>query len=642
MTPRETVVGSWQRVGSIVTIVILVAALRLGRDLLVPFALAALLSFLLAPIVHGLERLRLHRVPAVIVTVLLASSGILALGWLVWGQLNTLADTLPEYQETLRKKFESIRGVGDTPLKKIEEVAEEAAPPPEPGTAPGRSPDPSDRARGLEEKPVPVEVVPTRPSLFRTLRDAMGPIAGPLGAAAVVFVLAVFMLLYHEDLRDRLIRLVSRGQIVVTTQALAEASERTSRYLLTTLVVNSLYGLPIGIGLYLLGVPNALLWGLLATLLRFIPYLGPWIAASFPLLLSVAVFPDWVGTAKVVLLFVVVEVVSNNVVEPWLYGKRTGLSPVAVIVAAIFWSWLWGIVGLLLAIPLTLCLAVAGRYVPPLRFLHVLLGDEPGLKPSERFYQRLVANDPDEAAKVAEAALEKRAPEALYDEIVLPALRAAKADVAEGRLHADEIHSIRENASAVVEDLAERRRRDPANGARAVAREPEGEGLERVEAAVAEPGSASPSVLAGVRVLFLPASDATDALSGRMLALALRPDGLDVHVPSGMALSGEAVEAAGREGADVVCIGGFPPTAVLRARHLCKRLRTDLPGVRILVAVWEGGEDVARVEERLRTTGADRVATTIAKAAEGVRALARDALAARPAAESPAPRVSAK
>jgi predicted PurR-regulated permease PerM/methylmalonyl-CoA mutase cobalamin-binding subunit len=641
---RENVPGSWQRVGSIVTIVILVAALRLGKDLLVPFALAALLSFLLAPIVHGLERLRLHRVPAVVVTVFLASAGILALGWLVWGQMNELAKTLPQYRETIQQKIASAaRGVGDMPLRKIEEVAEDAAPPPQPPPPPGRLPGTGDRLLGRVENPQLVEIVPARPSLFQSLRAALGPYAAPLGAAGIVFVLAVFMLLYHEDLRDRMIRLVSRGQIVVTTQALAEASQKTSRYLLTTLVVNALYGIPIGIGLYLLGVPNALLWGLLATLLRFIPYLGPWIAASFPILLSVAVFPDWSGTAKVVLLFVVVEIISNNVVEPWLYGKRTGLSPMAVIVAAIFWSWLWGIVGLLLAVPLTLLLAVVGRHVPPLRFLHVLLGDEPGLGPSERFYQRLVAHDPDEAVKVAEAALDKASPEAFYDEIVLPALRAAKADVAEGRLGDRDMEAIRENAVAVLDDLAERRKhpsRANGNGERAGA-PPAGMG--RVEAAATpEPGPASPSAYRGVRVLFLPASDATDALAGRMLALALRPDGMDVRVLSGMALSGEAVEMAARDGADVVCIGGFPPSAVLRARHLCKRLRADVPGVRLLVASWEAPEAATRAEERLATTGADRVATTVAKAADGVRVLAGEVLAARPApGQSPA-RTSAK
>jgi predicted PurR-regulated permease PerM len=602
-------------VGSIVTIVILVAALYFGKELFVPLALAALFSFLLAPIVHGLERLRLGRIVAVVLTTLLVSAGIGALGWVVWRQTSDLADNVERYRANVERKLATLRGAGETPIAKIEKSIEEATQPREEGDGASTA----DRASGPSpSRPVPVDVVPRRPGFMTALRDLFGPLLAPLGTAAVVFVLTIFMLVYHEDVRDRLIRLVSHGQIVVTTQALAEASDRISRYLGTTLVVNALYGVPVGVGLWLLGVPNAVLWGLLATLLRFIPYLGPWIAASFPIVLSIAVFPDWWGTLRVALLFVGMEVIGNNVVEPWLYGRRTGLSPLAVIVAAVFWTWLWGVVGLFLAIPLTLILAVAGRYVPQLAFLNVLLGDEPGLGPQERFYQRLVAADADEASEVADEYLADHPVERFYDDVVLPALRAAKHDVVEGRLDPESMRFVRAATQDLIEEVSERHHGAPAAERRTAVEDP------------TAPEPASP--YRGARVLFLPAGDETDALAGRMLAEVLRRDGIETRLMAGTSVTGEMAEAVRTERPHVVCVGGIPPYAILRARHLCKRLRAADGDTRIVVALWDPATDPARIEERMRSSCADRVAVTLEKAAEAVRALAADALAAQRAA----------
>jgi predicted PurR-regulated permease PerM len=620
---REPSLASWQRVGSILTVVAVVAALYFGKSLFVPFALAGLLCLLLAPLVHALERLKIGRVAAVVLTTIVASSGIAALGWVVWGQMGDLAEKVDAYKENIWAKLERVRGAGETPIAKIEKSLAEAAETEEAKEkreeAASRPPTPGESLRGIEEKPVPVEVVARRPGVVGFLRDVFGPLLAPLGTAAVVFVLTVFMLLYREDLRDRFIRLVSRGQIVVTTQALAEASERISRYLATTLVVNALYGVPIGIGLYVLGVPNAVLWGLLATLLRFIPYLGPWIAAAFPLALSIAVFPDWWGTVKVGLLFVVMELVGNNVVEPWLYGKRTGLSPVAVIVAAVLWTWLWGVVGLLVAIPMTLVLAVAGRYVPQLAFLDVLFGDEPGLGPEERFYQRLVAADSDEAAKVAEEYLKDHRLEEFYDVVVLPALRAAKHDVIEGRLDAESLRFVRESTRDLVEELSERN--GSSKAPKKAATEPADGGKAADEATPAAP---PPRPLDGTRLLFVPAGDETEVLAGQMLADVLRHDGIQTRILPAVTTTADMVEAVRQDAPDVVCVGGLPPYAILRARHLCKRLRAGTNGAPVVVALWDAKANRVGIEERMKAACADRVAVSLAQAAEEVRALAAE------------------
>jgi predicted PurR-regulated permease PerM len=612
---RDHIPGSWQRVGSILTIVVLVAALYLGKSLFVPFALAALLTFLLAPVVHAIERLRVSRVLAVAVTVLLAFAGIAVLGWVVWTQAGDLARKVDEHKGNLARKIASLQGARETPIAQLQKSVAEATAEPSAGAPP------SGERSTAQERPV----APRRAGILEFFGDLFGPLLGPLAAAGVVCVLTIFFLVYLEDLRDRMIRLVSRGQIVVTTQALAEASQRISKYLLMSLVVNALYGIPVGIFLYLLDVPNAALWGLLATLLRFIPYLGPWIAAAFPIALSIAVHPNWSETLKVGGMFVVMELVSNNLIEPWLYGKRTGLSPVAVIVAAVFWTWLWGVVGLLLAVPMTLILAVAGRYVPQLRFLDVLLGDEPGLEPTDRFYQRLVAADSDEAAKVAEAYLKDHPIEDLYDAVVLPALRTAKQDLVEGRLTFDAIRSVRESARDLVTDLAERN----GNG-HAAPKPPEakGAGVERVETAAAalEPGPASPERFRGVRVLFLPAGDEMDGIAAQMLADVVRRDGLETKVLEGAALSGEMVDLVKKERPQVVCVVGLLPYAILRARHLCKRLGTEAPDSRIAVVLWDAKADATQVEERMKSSCPQRVSLTFSKAVIAVRALATEAI----------------
>jgi predicted PurR-regulated permease PerM len=392
----------------VAAIVVVVGALYLGRDILIPLALAILLSFMLAPVVIRLRRLGLGRIPAVVAVVLLLFLALLGLGSIVASQVVHLADNLPRYEWNLRSKIRDLRiaipsgGVVERTsemLRDLGQELEEAAAPAEKEAKSGAEPE--------APKPVPVQVQEPQAPPLQTLRELGGPLVAPIATAGLVVVFVIFMLLQREDLRDHVIRLLGARDVARATEAMDDAARRISRYLLMQLVINVLYGIPVGVGLYFLGVPNPVLWGLLATVLRFIPYVGPVIAALFPIALSFAVAPGWTLPLLTIALFVTLELFSNNVLEPWLYGSSTGLSPVAIVVAAVFWTALWGPVGLLLSTPLTVCLVVLGRHVPQLGFFHVLLGDEPALAPELKFYQRLLARDPEEATELAEEYLEK-------------------------------------------------------------------------------------------------------------------------------------------------------------------------------------------------------------------------------------------
>ena len=383
--PRATAVGPVappaSATATVAVVVVVVGALYLGRDILVPLALAILLSFMLAPIVIRLRRLGLGRIPSVFAVVVLLFVVLLGLGSIVASQVVHLAENLPRYEWNLRAKIRDLPiavpsgGVVERTtdmLRDLREELEKATKGPE---AKG-----TDAAAEQPVKPVLVQVQePVAP--MQTLRELGGPLVKPIATAGLVLVFVIFMLLQREDLRDRIIRLVGSGDVARTTEAMNDAAKRISRYLLMQLVINVLYGLPVGIGLYLIGVPNPILWGLLATILRFIPYVGPMIAALFPIALSFAVAPGWTVPLLTIALFVTLELFSNNILEPWLYGSSTGLSPVAVLVAVVVWTTLWGPVGLLLSTPLTVCLVVLGRHVPQLAFFDVLLGDEPALPP---------------------------------------------------------------------------------------------------------------------------------------------------------------------------------------------------------------------------------------------------------------------
>jgi predicted PurR-regulated permease PerM len=426
--------------GTVIIGAITVVALYFGREVLVPIALAFLLSFALAPLVRLLRRLRVGRAPSVLIAVLFAFLAISGIATLIGSQAAELAGNLALYESTITRKIESLQseatGTGIigrvssmlNDLKKeitrtAEKEKEDAAAPPE--TAPHG---------GQPPKPIPVEIHAPPPAPFEIIRSIIGPLAGPLATAGIVIVFLTFILLQREDLRDRFILLVSAGDLHRTTVALDDGASRLSRYFLTEIAINASFGVIIGTGLFFIGVPSAVLWGILAMLLRFLPYIGAWIAAFFPVALALAVDPSWSMLVWTIALFAVVELLLSQAIEPLLNAHNTGLSAVAVVVAATFWTWLWGPVGLLLSTPLTVCLVVIGRHVERLRFLDVLLGDQPALAPEETFYQRILAGDPDEAARQAEVFLKEKSLCDYYDEVGIKGLALAQLDARRGAL----------------------------------------------------------------------------------------------------------------------------------------------------------------------------------------------------------------
>ena len=415
------------------------------------------------------------------------------------------------------------------------------------------------------------------------------PVLGPLASALVVIVIAIFMLIAGADLRDRLIHLVGRGRLRVTTQALDEVTQRISRYLRAQLLLNASFGLAIAVGLYFIGIPNAVFWGLLGMVLRFLPYIGPWLAAAFPVALSIAIFESWKEPLLTVGLFVAFELVTNSV-EPWLYGATTEISPLAVIVSALFWTWLWGGVGLVLATPLTVCLAVAGKYLPDLAFLNLLMGDKPSIDPGDRLYQRLLALNEEEACEFVERHAREQTTLAAFDEAVLPALRSIEADFRSGVLsdvaRADACQILRQ----IIDDLAEPR--------------------------AASDGTTAP-------ILCIPASHEGDELAALMLAQVLAESGVAATVFSSKLLAAESVAQAAALAPSIVCISSLPPVSTIAARALCKRLRAQLPSARILVGLWqpEDAEFSAR-RERLGKAGADDTYPDLRRAVAGLTGLA--------------------
>jgi hypothetical protein len=433
-----------------------------------------------------------------------------------------------------------------------------------------------------------------------------GTLLEVLGTAGIVIVLVVFFLIRREDLRDRFIHLVGKGHVTVTIQMLEDAGKRVSRYLSMLFLINVTFGISVGIGLYLIGVPNAILWGILAAALRFIPYIGPWIAAAMPIGLSLAISTGWGAPILTVGLFVVLELFSNNVMEPWLYGKNTGVSAVAVLIAAVFWMWLWGPVGLLLATPLTVCLLVVGKYVPQLSFLDILLGTEPVFEPRTRVYQRILAGDQDEAAELIAGYLEHRPLVEVYDTVLIPALALAETHLQLGELNEGKHKFIMESLKEMIQDRGERQQEMQAKEDTADAPEVGGDSSN-----VDETNSSRFCILS------LPARSEADEIAAMMLAQVLETKGCDVQSISVMSLAGD--DLADQNSADVICVSATPPAAVMHARYLCKRLRGRLPEVKLVVGLWDAQGDLNKARERIGC-GAIVVAT-LADAQEQIRLL---------------------
>jgi len=398
----------------------IVAALYFARDVLVPIALAVLLSFVLAPLVRRLQSWRFPRVVAVFIVAIFAFSIIFGLGAFMVSQVSQLANDLPRYQSTLRDKIQSLQGVatGAGPLERASDVLKDLKKQlDKPAAAP--TADPSLSSQAQSNRPIPVEVRQPDPGALQVLRALIEPLIHPLTTTGIVVIFVIFILLQQSDLRNRLVRLAGAKDLHRTTAALDDAGQRLSRLFLTQLVLNASFGVVIGLALWLIGVPSAPLWGMLAMIMRFVPYIGALISAVFPVVLAAAVGPGWTMVLMTGALFLIAESIVGQAIEPLIYGHSTGLSPVAVITAATFWTWLWGPIGLILATPLTMCLVVLGRHVDQLKFLDVMFGDEPPLTPAELIYQRMLARDPVEAADQARVFLREKPLTTYYDEIYL-------------------------------------------------------------------------------------------------------------------------------------------------------------------------------------------------------------------------------
>ncbi len=602
--------------------IVIVAALFLAREVLIPITLAVLLSFLLNPLVNLLRFLWLGRVLSVLLAVALGIVMILAVAGLIGTQIADLASKVPEYTDTINHKIEAVRNYTIGHLSAVmnglsnQTAATTAATSGTPANA-ATSPAP---ATSSGPKPIPVEVHQPL-SAVALAENVLSPIVSPLATTGIVFVVSIFILLQREDLRDRFIRLIGSGDLHRTTVAMNDAAHRLSRYFLAQLSVNAGFGCVIGIGLALIGVPSPVLWGVMAMLLRFVPYIGSPMAAVLPIALAAAVEPGWAMAIWTALLFLVVELVTGQAIEPLLYGHSTGLSPVAVVVAAIFWTWIWGPIGLILSMPLTLCMVVLGRYVPRLEFLDVLLGDRPALTPTESFYQRLLANDPDEAQEQAEEFLKEHALSAYYDQVALPGLQLAAADAARGVLKAEQVEQLRDSIESLVRELDDNPDVVPAEAGsgphlpRFLTRQPE----------AAEPAPELAAEWEGeTPVLCLAGRGPLDEAAAMILAQLLGKHGLNARVLPHVAASRTRIDTLPVEGVAMVCLAYLELSGTpAHLRNLLRRLRQRLSDQPILVGMLPSG-DTLLTDERLRSaSGADMFVTSFHEAVDACLETAR-------------------
>ncbi|GAU82408.1 AI-2E family transporter [Bosea sp. BIWAKO-01] len=587
LAPARAIDGG---LGNVAIGALIVTALYLGRDVFVPIALAILFSFVLAPLVKGLQKLRVPRSLAVITVVLIAFSALGALTVAMVNQATQLAGELPVYQSTMREKIASLRGAGpgsgvlSRAADVLQDLGKELDRPKANEGSSLNSP-----VRPPDARPIPVEVHQPEPGALETLRAFLTPLIHPLTTTGIVLIFVVFILLQREDLRNRFIRLTGTYDLQKTTAAFDDAARRLSRLFLTQLVLNAGFGLVIGTGLWMIGVPSALLWGILSAILRFIPYLGAILSAIFPMVIAASVDPGWTMLAWTAALFLVAEPLAGHVVEPLVYGRSTGLSPVAIVVAATFWTWLWGPIGLVLATPLTVCLVVLGRHVERLEFLDVLLGDRPALSAPEIFYQRVLAGDPAEAADKAEEVLKERSLSIYYDEVALEGLRLAANDAARGVLDATRQTRILETVREVVDDLADHDDRNPAVGE--TTNDPE------AEAAIAETDEAESSADLPIltsedlgeafrgedRVVCIAAQSELDEAAALMLAQILGKHGLPARVLPADTLSTNNLAALAADQPALICLCYLDGTSSAHMKYAIKRLRRRLPSAIIIL-----------------------------------------------------------
>ncbi len=586
---------SLSTISNVLLTAFIISSLYFGRELLVPLALAALLTFMLAPLVTRFQRW-MGRIGAVLFVVTIIFSLTLGAGWVLTRQAMDMAVTLPNYKENIQTKLRAIRIPENGPFSRISNTLEELKKD-LPGGLNGESPLAAGMANKSTQPPQPVEIVNGPDKRLEFVQLVIAPVLGPLGTGALVLLLLVFMLLEREDLRNRIIRLIGQGRISATSRAMDDAGSRVSKYLQMQLIVNFTYGLAVAIGLYFIGVPNALLWGALATVLRFIPYVGPWIAAGFPILLSLAISDGWMAPVLTISLYIVIELISNNVMEPWLYGSSTGVTPIALIVAALGWTWLWGPVGLVLATPLTVCLVVMGRHIPRLAFFSIALSDDESLTPAEDCYHRLHRVGEHEEMELVDTYLKSNPLGTLFDSMLVPVIIAAESDHRSGLLEAEELEFVERGMLGILEDLELKQ---------------ESFAMQPVLDFDEDSG-----------ICTVPAKAWRDELAGSMLAMQLKHEGYQVRNASARMLTGELVEWVRQQDANIVCVSAVSPTSVNQVRYLCLKLRAGFPDLKIIVGMWGAVGNAAGNLMTLRESGANEIFTSITEAALWVKNHAR-------------------
>ncbi len=580
-----------------------IAALYFTREILIPFAFALTLTFVLTPAVALLERLRAGRIVAVFMTVLVSVAVAGGIGWTITNQLVDVANQLPLYRENIHAKIEAfhipVKGQLGRAAESVKEIVQELTD--SGAVAAGQTR--KQRTAPTPISPMPVQMVESPTSGWAELRDLGRPILASLAVAGIVVIFTVFMLFEREDLRNRLLRLVGLSQLNLVTQALDDAAHRVSRYLLMQFLVNAGFGALFGFGLYLIGVPYPVLWGVVAGILRIVPYVGTLVAATLPIALSLAVFDGWLRPLLVFLLVAGLELIIANFVEPWLYGAHVGISSLALLVTAVFWTVLWGPAGLILSTPLTVCVVVLGRYVPQLSFLHILLADEAVLAAEAQLYQRLLAMDQLEARAIVDQSLKGRTLVELYDSVLIPALSMAEQDRHKGAIDAAREEFLFLSINEMIAEFSEDQ---PANGSSGENSGPVLDAAERLDA----------------RILCLPAHDRADEVTAAMLAQLLEQKGFAaISFP---VLGPSPIEYIGSIGAtrgDIVCISALPPYAFAPARALCKQVRERFPKLKVVVCVWGFSGDIQKAKARFERTQPDRLATSLVEAVEHVQGL---------------------
>ena len=575
---------------TIVIVLLSVAFIYWARPVLVPLALSVFFAFLLNPIVTYLQRRRIPRTASAFLVTIAAGVILVALGWLVSTQLMQLAERLPQYERRLTARIDELRENGrGSLLSKVQTFADRIS-----KAVTGRTTAPDGST------PQPVVLVGEGSRSLTPIFSSLGPAMEPLAAFGLIIVQLIYLLVDSENLRDRFLTLAGQGNMTLSTKAMDEAGSRISNYLLAQFGLNVAYGVGVAIGLFMLGVPHALLWGFLAGLLRYIPYLGPIAAVCLPLLMSLMTTEGWTQPICVAILFLTLEIVSNAIVEPLVYGKSIGVSQSALIVAIAFWAWLWGPVGLVLAAPLTVCLAIIGKYVPTLKFFEVLLGDAPTLTADVRFYQRLLAHDQDGAFQVIALERDKKSLISIFDQILIPALCHARRDCAANQLDEEDVVLISTIAGEIGEELA----------------------ITQPEKEIAEEEPAAKQSVR-VKILACAAEKEADEAALKFLRFSLDLRQVVLETATTNRLASEVAALAEDSGAAIVCIITLPPGGIARTRLLCKKLRQKLPEVKIVVGRWGHDSPQDENQKQFIDAGADYLCSSVEETSQQLQKLAQ-------------------